>query len=312
MKKIIVSGTLGFIFSNFIKYVVDEYPEFQFVGVDKAVYEYNLDNQFEHPNYKFYLADIADKDLMDRIFKIEKPDIFLNSCAESFVDKSIANFSPFLHSNVIGVQNVIDMCLKYNTRLLHTSTDECMGQILDINDPAWTEESVLAPRNPYAASKACSEFIINSAHHTHGLQYQITRCCNVFGPSQKKENLVPHIIHSLIYDQSINIFGSGLQFRQYIYVQNKINAIMAILKYGKLNEIYNIGDNNFFTNLEMVNYIGNILNKTPNINFTTDRKAHDFGYKVNYDKLLKLGWKPTSTFNKNMEKTVEWYLQKLK
>lgn len=131
------------------------------------------------------------------------------------------------------------------------------------------------PRNPYAASKACSELIINTAHLTHGLQYNITRSCNVYGPQQKKENLIPHILHSLITNQPINIHGDGHNFRQYVYVEDKINAIMKIVKSGKINNIYNIGSDNYFTNLEMVNYIAKKMNKTPKINFIADRLAHD-------------------------------------
>lgn len=310
MKKILVTGTLGFIFSNFIKKVVDEYPEYSFIGVDKAVRIYNLKNEFTHPNYKFYLGDIADAHFINNVFEIEKPNIIINGCAESHVDHAIENFLPFLHSNVIGVQTLVDAALKFNIeRFIHISTDEVLGHKLNKLDTPWTEESPLEPRNPYAASKACSELIINTAHMTHGLQYNITRSCNVFGPHQKRENLIPHILHGLIKNKPINIHGNGKNFRQYIYVEDKINAIMKIVKSGEINNVYNICSDNFFTNLEMIDYISNLINKTTSINFIADRKAHDQGYVLTANKLKYIGWKDNVLFKEGMNKTIEWYLK---
>jgi dTDP-glucose 4,6-dehydratase len=309
MKKVLVTGSLGFIFSNFIRRVLDEYPEYKFVGLDKAVHEYNLDNQFSHSNYNFYYADIGDIHLLDRIFKIEKPNIVIGSAAESHVDTSLINIFPFLTSNIIGTQNVINMCLKYNIeKYIHISTDECYGQQLNKDAVPWTEDKLLNPRNPYSASKACAEHIVMAAHNAHNLQFQITRACNVFGPRQKKENLVPHIIHSLINNQPIHIHGDGQNFRQYIYVEDKTFAIMKILQNGKINEVYNIGDDNYFTNLEMVYCLAKLLNKEPKINFIADRKAHDFGYSVSTEKLKAIGWTPKYKFDYAMKKTADWYI----
>jgi len=312
MKKILVTGVLGFIFSNFIKKVVNEYPEYEFIGIDKAVRPHNLKNTFNHPKYKFYLGDIADAHFINNIFELEKPNIIINGCAESHVDHSIDNFLPFLHSNVIGVQTLVDAALKYNIEnFIHISTDEVLGQKLNKFDEPWTEDSPIMPRNPYAASKACSELIINTAHLTHGLQYNMTRSCNVYGPQQKKENLIPHILHGLIMNQPINIHGDGHNFRQYVYVDDKINAIMKIVKSGKINNVYNISSENYFTNLEMVNYIAEKMHKTPKINFISDRLAHDNGYKVSNNKLKDLGWKDNIKFDEGMDRTIEWYIKQL-
>lgn len=308
-KKILVSGSLGFIFSNFVRQVVDQYPEYIFVGIDKAVKEYNLDNSFTHPNYTFYFADIADEHILDRIFKIEKPDYIINGCAESHVDNSISDIMPFLHSNIIGTQTLINMALKYNVeKFLHISTDEVLGQKLNIDDEPWTEESPILSRNPYACTKASAELIVKAAHYTHNLQFLISRGCNVFGPRQKKENLIPHILNSLIENKQINIHGNGLNFRQYIFVNDKIDGIMKIIKNGKINEIYNISDDNYFTNLDMVHYLSKQLNKDPKINFIEDRKAHDFGYKVSNSKLKSLGWSPKNNFDNAMKQTINWYI----
>lgn len=311
-KKILVTGVLGFIFSNFIKKAVNQFEEYLFVGIDMAFKTYNLENMFEHPNYKFYLGDIADAHFINNVFELEKPDIIINGAAQSFVDDSITDIMPFLHSNVIGVQTLVNAALKYNVeRFIHISTDEVLGQQFSLDDIPWSEKSPLLPRNPYACSKACSELIINSAHLTHKLQYNITRSCNVYGPYQKKENLIPHIIHSLINNTPIHLHGNGLNFRQYIYVDDKINAIMSIIKNGKINEIYNISDNNYYSNIDMVNFISKKFFKTPEIEYITDRKAHDFGYNLSNNKIKQLNWKPEMEFDKGMNKTIEWYKNKL-
>lgn len=312
MKKILITGTLGFIGSNFVRYMLKHYPEYKVIGIDKAMKEYNLENSFKHENYHFYFADIADEHILNNIFLTEKPDIIINFAAQSFVDDSIKNITPFIHSNILGLQVLVDMALKYNIeKFIHISTDEVLGQKLSLNDIPWTENDPMLPRNPYACTKASSELIINSAFHTHGLKYIITRSCNVFGPRQKKENLIPHILHSLINKSPIHLHGTGLNFRQYIYVEDKINAIINILQHGKIYEIYNIGDENYYSNLDLVNVIANKMNIEPNITFISDRKAHDFGYKVSNEKLKKLGWSPQFKFDDALENTIQWYKKKL-
>jgi len=305
--KILITGTLGFIGSNFIRYVTEKYPEHNWIGVDKAVYNYNLNNSFEHNSYKFYLADISDQHTINRIFEIEKPELVIGMAAESFVDNSITDIMPFLQTNVIGTQVLINACLKHQSRYFHISTDEVYGQKLNMNDEPWTEDEPLNPRNPYAASKAAAELIVKTAHETHGLQYQMTRSCNVFGPRQKKDNLIPHVITSLKNNSAVNIHGNGKNFRQYIYVEDKITAIMQIIKHGKLNEVYNIGAANYCTNLDMVTVIARLTKKGYLLNFIADRKAHDFGYSVDSYKLKQLGWRPQHEFYLALSNTVESY-----
>lgn len=309
-KKVLVTGVAGFIFSNFIRKVTQQYPNTKWIGVDKLVKHYNIDNLYEHPNYKFYTADIADEHIMDRIFDIERPDFVIGGAAESFVDNSITDIRPFIHTNIVGTQTLVNCCLKYETKeYLHISTDEVYGQKTTRDDRPWMETDPLLPRNPYATTKAAAELIVQTAHYTHNLPYKMTRSCNVFGPRQKRENLVPHIIHSLANNVPIRIHGDGLNWRQYIRVNDKISGIIKILEAGKINNTYNIGDNNYFTNLEMVDQIAHIMKKKPAITFIEDRKCHDFGYSVNCDKLRELGWFPKYTFTNNMQDTIRWYME---
>lgn len=308
-KTVLVTGTLGFIFSNFIKNA--DRSKYKFVCLDKAVKPYNLDNMDVNVIGEFHFCDLMDLHNLNNLFTIYKPDIVVGGAAESFVDNSITDIMPFLNSNIIGTQNLINLCLKHKVeKYVHISTDEVYGQKLDKGDMPWFESDPLQPRNPYSASKACAEHIVVAAHNTHGLPYQITRSCNVFGPRQKDENLIPHIIKSIIHDTPVNIHGSGDNFRQYIFVEDVCRGFMAILENGKINHTYNIGDENFFTNVEMVYFIGELMKKEPKIKFVADRKAHDFGYKINSEKLRQLGWKPQAKIEKAMKQTIDFYIRK--
>lgn len=311
-KTILITGTLGFIGSNFIRYVTKHHPEYRWVGVDKAVYDYCLSNTFNHPDYKFYLADIANEHIVDRIFKIEKPSIVINMAAESFVCSSIENPNPFIYSNVMGTQTLINASVKYGIdRFIQISTDEVYGSHESKRDISWTELSAVKPKNPYSASKFAAESILFAANQTHKLNFNITRCCNVFGPRQPSDrNLVPKSIKTTITNMPMPIYGDGSHIREYLFVEDKITAIMAVLKNGVVNETYNIGSGIEFSNIEMVNKIASMIeNKIPNINFTTDRKGHDFRYSVNCDKIKFLGWLPRHSFEQGMSKCIDWYIE---
>ena len=313
--KILVTGSLGFIFSNFVRMWGGEKHSLSLVGLDKAVYDYNLNNAHSASNYTFYLADLGDSHILEKVFSLEKPDIVIGGAAESFVDNSITDIMPFLHTNVIGTQNLVNACLKHGVKkYVHISTDEVYGQQLTRDCIPWNEASRLAPRNPYACSKAAADLIVMGAHETHGLQYNITRSCNVFGARQKRENLIPHIIHGLLEDKPIRIHGTGNNFRQYIWVNDVCRAIMKVALDGIPNRVYNIGDDNYYSNLEMVELIAKLMGKQPNVEFIQDRKAHDFGYKVEWSLLRSLGWKPLSwsglNFESKLGQTIEFYANK--
>jgi len=307
MKKVLVTGTCGFIFSNFVRTIKN--VDYEFVGVDKLIEEHNIKNV--DPKYKLHVGDIADVHFMDRVFTIEKPDIVIHGAAESFVDNSIRKALPFIHSNVLGTQIVVDMCMKYHVeKLMYISTDEVYGQLESQYDKSWTEKDPINPRNPYSASKASGELIVKAANQTHGLNYIITRCCNNFGPRQPPRNLVPKIITSVLAQQSIPIHGSGEQRREWLYVNDHCDAIMFLINNGKANEIYNIGSGNECTNLEMASNICHLLgyNSADLIEHVTDRPGHDFRYSIDNSKILELGWKPKYTFENGLEECVNWYL----
>lgn len=308
--KLLITGTAGFIFSNFIrKVLIEEYSDsYTFVGIDKLVNSFSYHNSIIATNYKFYLGDIADEHFIDSLFKIEKPDIVINGCAESFVDASIIDAKPFIKSNVYGTQVLVDASVKYGVkRFIQISTDEVYGH-LNLKDKSWTENSVPKPRNPYSVSKYASELCVYAANQTHGLEYNITRCSNVFGPRQPNRNLVPKTIDCINKNQPIPIHGDGRNIREWLYVENKCDAIMHILKHAPKNEIYNIGSGYELTNKEMVNKICDFFGKGHNlISFVTDRKGHDFRYSTNCEKLKSIGWKPKFSFDSGFEKTLKWY-----
>lgn len=310
MKKILITGTTGFIFSNFIRKAFSEKLPYQFVGVDAVLASYNRQNIFTHPNYKFYMGDIANNQFMDNVFALEKPDIVINGAAESFVDDSIKSAQPFVHSNIMGCQVMIDLSLKYNVeRFIQISTDEVYGQ-LQPGDSSWTEQVTPRPRNPYSASKYAAEILVYAASQTHGLQFNITRCCNNYYSHQPPRNLVPRIITSIMKKVSMPIHGKGNQIREWIAAPDHCSAIMTVIEKAPTNEIYNIGSGIEFTNMEMVKNIGKILGvPNPKTHTIPDRAGHDFRYSVNCDKIKKLGWNPEIDFDTGIKKTVDWYLE---
>ncbi len=310
-KKILVTGTCGFIFSNFIiDNIIHSERKYDFASVDKIIAPYNLFNIFKHPNHSFYMGDVADEQFMNNVFMLERPDIIIHGAAESFVDDSIASAKPFIHSNVIGTQNMVDLSLKYKVeKFIYVSTDEVYGQ-LKIDDNPWTEKSFTNPRNPYSASKLAGELIVRAAGETHDLKYNITRCSNNYGNRQPPRNLIPKIITCLLNDQPIPIHGNGQQFREWIYVLDHCRAIMTVLERGAPNEIYNIGSGFELCNLDVVERIARILNIKPKIDFIKDRPGHDFRYFLNCDKINKIGWKPEFTdFDLGIRNTIDWYLK---
>jgi dTDP-glucose 4,6-dehydratase len=312
MKTILVTGTAGFIFSNFIRKVFNERLDYKFVSVDKVIAPYNLKNIYKHINHIFYMGDIADELFMNNVFKLEKPNIVIHGAAESFVDDSIKSAQPFVHSNIMGTQVMIDLSLRYNVeRFIYVSTDEVYGQ-LQIGDKSWTETDLIKPRNPYSASKACGEMLVYAANQTHGLKYNITRCCNNYGPRQPPRNLVPRAITSILNNKSIPIHGEGKQMREWIYVKDHCSAIMKIIESAPLSETYNIGSGTERTNLEMVKKIGQILKIDPIISFIKDRPGHDFRYSINCSKIKELDWKPDFDFDRGLFECVNWYLENRK
>ena len=292
-KTILCTGSGGFIFSNFMRYAIAQKKlDYNFVSIDKVQRNKAMDNVYTNKSHKFYIGDIADAHFMSVIFEIERPDIVINGAAESHVDKSIEDAQPFLRSNIIGTQVVIDNCLKWGVeKLIHISTDEVYGHLDNEAAPGWAEDAPLAPRNPYAASKAASELLVKAAHNTHGLTYNITRSCNNYGPRQTADKFIPKIIKSIISKTPMPVYGQGLQVRDWMHVFDNCEAIIAILEKGQPNETYNISAGQEFSNIEIFQEVCNTLGEGHNlVEFVKDRPGHDFRYSIDSSKLRQIGW----------------------
>jgi len=317
MKKVLVTGSCGFIFSNFVrKAIYDQNQkkpqdrEYKFSSLDRVTAN-ALNSMYWNKNHDFHVADIRDQHVVDVIFQLEQPDIVIHGAAESFVDSSLKDPNSFVTSNVLGTQVIINACLKHKVeRLIYISTDEVYGQLTSESEGAWTEDSPLNPRNPYSASKAAGELMVKAAHQTHGLIYNITRSSNNYGPRQLPEKLVPKAIKCILEGQKIPIYGQGQQIRDWTYVADNCTAIMTILDRGKPNETYNISANQEFTNIETINLVCNAMGRGHElISFIPDpRGGHDFRYAIDTTKIRELGWKPTYKFKDGIKDTVQWYL----
>lgn len=307
--KILVTGTGGFIFGNFVRRAFFTKQNYDIASIDRVRNSNSLQNIYRNKDHRFYIADITDPHIIDIIFQAEQPDIVIHGAAESFVDNSIKDAVTFVNSNVLGTQIIIDACLKWNTKkLILISTDEIYGHLTSENEPAWTEESKTDPRNPYSASKLCGELLVKAAHETHGLIYNITRSCNNYGPWQHHEKFIPKIIKNVLEDKPVPVYGQGLQVRDWIHVYDNCDAIFKIINDGKDNEIYNISAGQEFSNIEVFQIICDTLNKGHNlVEFVKDRPGHDFRYSVDSAKLKALGWAPTMKFRDGIVQTCDWY-----
>jgi dTDP-glucose 4,6-dehydratase len=309
-KKILLTGSLGFICSNFIRKAAYNKLDYQFVSIDKALLPNSLNNIYYNKSHTFYLGDFSDQHFVDTVFKIERPDYVIHMGAESFVDDSLKTPNAFIISNVLGTQVIVNSCIKYGVeKLVYCSTDESYGQLKSASEASWTEESPTKPRNPYSASKLAGELVVQAAGETHNLNYNITRSCNNFGPRQPVRNLIPRIIHNIHNNLPVPIYGKGEQIREWIHVDDHCSAMMEVLEKGKNKEIYNVSSGYEFSNIEIFNEVCNIMGKGFDLlTFVEDRKGHDFRYSCNSDKLRGLGWSPKVKFKSGLTQTVEWYL----
>jgi len=307
MKKVLITGTCGFIFSNFIRKAIYEKLPYSFVSIDRVTG--NANTLYSHKNHTIHLADIRDQHIIDKIFQFENPDIVIHGAAESFVDSSLSDPNSFVTSNVLGTQIIINACLKHKVeRFIYISTDEVYGQLTSESDLAWTEDAPLNPRNPYSASKAAGELMVKAAHQSHGLIYNITRSSNNYGPRQTAEKLIPKAIKCILNKEKIPVYGQGLQIRDWTHVFDNCSGLITILNNGKPNEIYNISANQELPNIEVIQKICNAMDGGHElISFTNERPGHDFRYSVNSSKIRELGWKPNYKFKEGIIHTVEWY-----
>lgn len=307
-KKVLITGTTGFIFSNFIRKAIYDKQPYQFVSIDRVNGNANL--MYWNKNHTFHIADIRDQHVIDTIFQFEKPDIVIHGAAESFVDASLVNANEFMTSNVLGTQVIINACIKHNVeKLIYISTDEVYGHLTNEDAEAWCEDAALNPRNPYSASKAAGELLVKAANQSHGLIYNITRSSNNYGPRQTSEKLIPKIIKCILENKKIPVYGQGLQIRDWTYVSDNCDGILTVLNHGKPNETYNIASNQEVTNIEVVQKICNIMENGHNlIEFVKDRPGHDFRYSINASKLKSLSWEPKVKFKDGIEQCISWYM----
>ena len=304
--KLLVTGGLGFIGSNFILHVLENYPECELVNVDAEFYGSNTANLSKLPSKKYLYVhgNITDHSLMEKI--ISDCDAVVNFAAESFVDRSIANAKPFLESNIDGVFALLECVKKHKKKFLQISTDEVFGSLK--KDSA-TEKFPFNPSSPYAATKACAEMLVNSYFITYGCDTLITRCTNNYGPRQFPEKLIPKVILLAEKNKKIPIYGSGKNLRDWLFVDDHCDAIFSVLEHGKSGQSYNISSNNEIDNITIVEKILSIMGKPSElIEFVEDRPGHDFRYSMNSDKLRnEMNWKPKIDFDTGLENTINWY-----
>ena len=314
MKSILVTGGMGFIGSNFIRFLLSLNQDIRIINVDKLSYAGNPENlknidAINLNNYKFYKADICHFDTLDKIVSKEKVEYIINFAAESHVDRSIYNPTVFSNTNIFGTQTLLNVSRKNKVKKYQqVSTDEVYGS-LNFEDPPFTETSPLSPNSPYSASKASADLLVCAYHKTFDLNINITRCSNNYGPFQFPEKLIPLMINNALNDKELPVYGVGINIRDWIYVGDHCSAILKVLLEGKSGEVYNIGGDSELKNIDLVKKLLNILNKPESlITFVKDRPGHDLRYAINHDKITKeLNWNPTIKFEEGLKKTIYWY-----
>ena len=315
MKNIIVTGGAGFIGSNFIKYILNNY-NYKIFNYDKLTYAGNLENLNDiedKPNYKFILGDICDRELVDSTIKKYNIDTIINFAAESHVDRSILGSREFIITNVLGTQVLLDAVKNLGLeKYLQVSTDEVYGSLPeDRKELLFTEKTPITTNSPYSASKASADLLCNSYFHTHKLPVLITRCSNNYGPYQFPEKLIPLMIAKALDGEKLPVYGDGKNVRDWLFVEDHCSAICEVLLHGKTGEVYNIGGNNEWYNIDIVKLILKILGKGEDqITYVKDRPGHDRRYAIDSTKIMtQLGWKPKYQFDNGIEKTIKWYVE---
>lgn len=334
MKAILVTGGAGFIGSNFIPYFLEFHPQCNVVNLDLLTYAGDLHNLKEvenHPRYTFVHGNICDRDLVESLFSTYNFSGVIHFAAESHVDNSIAHPDVFIETNVKGTFTLVDVAYKhwmhkpfeykkdhFDNRFLHISTDEVYGSLGEKG--LFTEETPYAPNSPYSASKAASDMIVRSYHHTYGLNTVITNCSNNYGPKQHNEKLIPTVIRKAISGEKIPIYGDGKNIRDWLYVKDHCSGINLAFLNGRAGEVYNIGGGNERNNNAIANTICELLDSLKpkpsgsykeQITYVKDRAGHDRRYAIDASKIQnELGWKADEDFESGIQQTILWYLNK--
>lgn len=322
----LITGGAGFIGSHVVRHFLRAHNELNVVNLDKLTYAGNLENlkDIEHlPNYTFEKGDITDAPFVQALFEKYNFSGVIHLAAESHVDRSISNPMEFVQTNVVGTVTLLNAAVaqwKNNfegKRFYHVSTDEVYGELHNPED-FFTEETSYDPRSPYSASKAASDHFVRAYGNTYGLPIVISNCSNNYGPNHFPEKLIPLIIHNIIHQKTLPVYGKGENVRDWLYVEDHARAIDTIFHKGKTGETYNIGGFNEWKNIDVVKLLCKILGRKLNrtegeserlIQFVTDRAGHDLRYAIDSTKIMnELGWKPSLQFEEGLEKTVDWYL----
>jgi dTDP-glucose 4,6-dehydratase len=328
-KTIIITGGAGFIGSHVVRLFVTKYPEYKIVNLDALTYAGNLENLKDieqAPNYVFEKVNLLNAEELDRVFAEHHPNGVIHLAAESHVDRSILSPLDFVYTNVVGTVNLLNAAKKQWTvngqrstvnRFYHVSTDEVYGALGDTG--FFTEETPYDPHSPYSASKASSDHFVRAYHDTYGLPVVITNCSNNYGPNHFPEKLIPLMIHNVINNKPLPVYGDGLYTRDWLFVKDHASAIDVVYHKGKTGETYNIGGFNEWKNIDLVNLLCRLMDEKLGratgtseglITFVKDRPGHDRRYAIDASKINKeLGWKPSVTFEEGLSQTIDWYLQ---
>lgn len=308
--RLLVTGGAGFIGCNFVRYILDRYPDYRVVNLDKLTYAGNLENLEgleKNPHYRFLQGDVCDPDVVAEALK-SSADAVVNFAAESHVDRSILGAAEFVRTNVLGTLNLLDCSRKIrHLRFVQISTDEVYGSLGASG--AFAETTPLAPNSPYAASKASADLLVRSYNHTYGFPAMITRCSNNYGPYQLPEKLIPLLIANALADMPLPLYGDGLYVRDWIHVQDHCAAVDRVLHNGRSGEIYNVGAKQEITNLDLARAVLKYLGKNEElITFVKDRPGHDRRYAIDPAKLEReLSWKPEIPLDAGLHDTIDWY-----
>lgn len=328
-RSILVTGGAGFIGSAIIRFLIKE-TDYMVINLDALTYAGNIGTVSKiakSQRYRFVHGDIRDRELLEKVFREHRPDAVMHLAAESHVDRSIADPSAFIETNIIGTYNLLEVARTYwkelpdsernKFRFHHVSTDEVYGSLG--SEGAFTESSPYMPNSPYSASKASADHLVRAWHHTYGLPVVTSNCSNNYGPYQLPEKLIPFMVLNAVNGKPLPVYGTGDNSRDWLYVEDHVHALLLVMEHGRIGETYNIGGLTEKSNIEVVQSICAILDLIqPDtegpyerlITFVKDRPGHDLRYAINASKIeTELGWRPKESFETGLEKTVRWYLE---